>query len=76
MTGAVVTAGHWLDFTDRITVGPHCIIGGRNSSFWTHNRQRARAITVGDHCYLGSEVRLAPGARLAERSILGLGSVT
>ncbi|MCU0241740.1 MAG: hypothetical protein MUF51_04890, partial [Vicinamibacteria bacterium] len=32
-------------------------------------------ITLGDFCYIGSEVRLAPGASLPERCILGLGSV-
>jgi acetyltransferase-like isoleucine patch superfamily enzyme len=73
--GAVVVSGHRIDFTDRITIGRNVIIGGRNSSLWTHNRQQTAPIEIGDFCYLGSEVRLAPGARLAERSILGLGSV-
>jgi carbonic anhydrase/acetyltransferase-like protein (isoleucine patch superfamily) len=73
--GAVVVAGHRIDFTDRVTIGRNVIVGGRNSSLWTHNRQQTAPIEIGDFCYLGSEVRLAPGARLAERSILGLGSV-
>jgi acetyltransferase-like isoleucine patch superfamily enzyme len=73
--GAVVTSAHWLDFSDRITVGAHSIIGGRNSSLWTHNRQRTRAIHVGDHCYLGSEVRFAPGVTIPAFSIVALGSV-
>jgi acetyltransferase-like isoleucine patch superfamily enzyme len=74
-TGVVVASGHWLDFTDRITVGAHTIIGGRNSSFWTHNRQRTRGIEVGAHCYLGSEIRLAPGVEIAPLSIVAIGSV-
>jgi len=73
--GAVVVSGHRIDFTDRVTLGRNVIVGGRNSSLWTHNRQQTAPIAIGDFCYLGSEVRLAPGARLAERSILGLGSV-
>jgi carbonic anhydrase/acetyltransferase-like protein (isoleucine patch superfamily) len=73
--GAVVVSGHRIDFTDRVTIGRNVIIGGRNSSLWTHNRQQTAPIEIGDFCYLGSEVRLAPGARLAERCILGLGSV-
>jgi UDP-3-O-[3-hydroxymyristoyl] glucosamine N-acyltransferase len=73
--GAVVVSGHRIDFTDRVTIGRNVIVGGRNSSLWTHNRQQTAPIEIGDFCYLGSEVRLAPGARLAERSILGLGSV-
>lgn len=73
--GTVVVSGHRIDFTDQVTIGQNVIIGGRNSSLWTHNRQSTAPIEIGDFCYLGSEVRLAPGARLAERSILGLGSV-
>jgi carbonic anhydrase/acetyltransferase-like protein (isoleucine patch superfamily) len=73
--GAVVVSGHRIDFTDRVTLGRNVIVGGRNSSLWTHNRQQTAPIEIGDFCYLGSEVRLAPGARLAARSILGLGSV-
>jgi acetyltransferase-like isoleucine patch superfamily enzyme len=73
--GVTVTSGHWLDFSGNITVGAHSIIGGRNSSLWTHNRQRTRAIAVGDHCYLGSEVRLAPGAEVPPLCIVALGSV-
>jgi acetyltransferase-like isoleucine patch superfamily enzyme len=73
--GAIVVSGHRLDFTDRITVGRNVILGGRGSSFWTHNRQQTAPLEIGDFCYLGSEVRLAPGARLAERCILALGSV-
>jgi len=73
--GAVVVSGHRIDFTDRVTLGRNVIVGGRNSSLWTHNRQQTAPIEIGDFCYLGSEVRLAPGARLPERSILGLGSV-
>ena len=70
-----IVSGHRIDFTDRVTIGRNVIIGGRNSSLWTHNRQQTAPIEIGDFCYLGSEVRLAPGARLPERSILALGSV-
>jgi acetyltransferase-like isoleucine patch superfamily enzyme len=74
-TGAVVVSGHRIDFTDQVRLGRNVIVGGRNSSLWTHNRQETAPITIGDFCYLGSEVRLAPGARLPEECILGLGSV-
>jgi acetyltransferase-like isoleucine patch superfamily enzyme len=73
--GAVIVSGHRIDFTDRVAIGRNVIVGGRNSSLWTHNRQQTAPIEIGDFCYLGSEVRLAPGARLPERSILALGSV-
>ena len=73
--GAMVVSGHRIDFTDRVTLGRNVILGGRNSSLWTHNRQQTAPITIGDFCYLGSEIRIAPGASLAPECILALGSV-
>lgn len=73
--GVFIAAGHWLDFSHRITIGAHSILGGRNSSLWTHNRQRARAIEIGAHTYLGSEIRVAPGVKIPAYSIVSLGSV-
>jgi acetyltransferase-like isoleucine patch superfamily enzyme len=73
--GTVITSGHRIDFTDRVTLGKNVIVGGRNSSLWTHNRQETAPIEIGDFCYLGSEVRLAPGAKLPSECILGIGSV-
>lgn len=74
-TGAVVTSGHWLDFSAGLAIGDHTIVGGRNSSFWTHNRQRGRGIVIGCHTYFGSEVRVAPGVEVPPFCIVALGSV-
>jgi acetyltransferase-like isoleucine patch superfamily enzyme len=73
--GAVVTAGHKIDFTDRVEIGRRTILGGRNSSLWTHNRQRTRPISVGELTYIGSEIRVAPGGVIPSRCIVGIGSV-
>ncbi|MBA3286425.1 MAG: hypothetical protein H0U21_00165 [Acidimicrobiia bacterium] len=73
--GCVITDGHRLDFTDRIELGERVIVGGRNSSLWTHNRQRTAPIRVGARTYIGSESRLAPGSSVPARSIVALGSV-
>jgi acetyltransferase-like isoleucine patch superfamily enzyme len=73
--GSFVVSGHRLDFTDRISIGKNVILAGRGSSLWTHNRQATKPIEIGDFCYLGSDVRLAPGARLRDLSILGMGAV-
>jgi acetyltransferase-like isoleucine patch superfamily enzyme len=73
--GTVITSGHRVDFTDKVTLGKNVIIGGRNSSLWTHNRQETAPIEIGDFCYLGSEVRLAPGAKLPNECLLAIGSV-
>lgn len=73
--GSVITTGHKIDFTDRVEIGRRTILGGRNSSLWTHNRQRTRPITIGSHTYIGSEIRVAPGSSIPSRTIVGIGSV-
>lgn len=73
--GSIVTSGHKIDFTDRVEIGRRSILGGRNSSLWTHNRQRTRPIEIGSFAYLGSEIRIAPGGTLPSRCIVGIGSV-
>lgn len=73
--GGVVTAGHKIDFTDRVEIGRRTILGGRNSSVWTHNRQRTRPVVIGEQSYIGSEIRVAPGGVIPSRCIVGIGSV-
>lgn len=73
--GSIITTGHKIDFTDRVEIGRRSIIGGRNSSLWTHNRQRTRPIEIGSFTYVGSEIRMAPGSTLPSRCIVGIGAV-
>jgi acetyltransferase-like isoleucine patch superfamily enzyme len=73
--GSIITAGHKIDFTDRVTIGRRSILGGRNSSLWTHNRQRTRPIEIGSFAYIGSEIRIAPGGSVPSKCIVGIGSV-
>ncbi len=71
----MIGASHKIDFTDRVEFGKSVIMGGRNSSIWTHNRQLTRPVTIGDSSYLGSEIRIAPGGSVPARCIVGIGSV-
>lgn len=73
--GSVVTAEHRIDFTDRVEIGRCSILGGRNSSIWTHNIRLGKPVRIGNYCYVGSEVRIAPGAEIPDCSIVGLASV-
>src|SRR5437763_1952365 len=73
--GSVIVASHKIDFTDRVELGKCVILGGRNSSLWTHNRQMTRPITIGDYAYIGSEIRIAPGGEVPARCVVGIGSV-
>jgi acetyltransferase-like isoleucine patch superfamily enzyme len=73
--GSIITTGHKIDFTDHVTIGRRSILGGRNSSLWTHNRQRTRPIEIGSFAYIGSEIRVAPGGSVPSNCIVGIGSV-
>jgi acetyltransferase-like isoleucine patch superfamily enzyme len=73
--GSILTTGHKIDFTDRVEIGRRTILGGRNSSLWTHNRQRTMPIKIGSFAYVGSEIRMAPGTSIPSRCIVGIGSV-
>jgi acetyltransferase-like isoleucine patch superfamily enzyme len=73
--GSIITTGHKIDFTDRVEIGRRSIIGGRNSSIWTHNRQRTLPIRIGEFAYVGSEIRMAPGSALPSRCVVGIGAV-
>lgn len=73
--GSIVTTSHKIDFTDRVEFGKRVILGGRNSSLWTHNRQQTKPIIIGDYSYVGSEIRIAPGGEIAPKCIVGIGSV-
>jgi acetyltransferase-like isoleucine patch superfamily enzyme len=73
--GSIITTGHKIDFTDRVEIGRRTIIGGRNSSIWTHNRQRTLPISIGEFTYVGSEIRMAPGSALPSRCVVGIGAV-
>ena len=73
--GSVLAASHKIDFTDRVEFGKRVILGGRNSSVWTHNRQKTEPVAIGDYSYIGSEIRIAPGGNIPAKCIVGMGSV-
>lgn len=73
--GAVVTSEHRIDCTDRVSIGRCSMLAGRASTIWTHNRRQSKPVAIGEFCYVGSESRFAPGAAVADCSIVALGSV-
>jgi len=73
--GSMLAASHKIDFTDRVEFGSRVILGGRNSSIWTHNRQKTLPVSLGSRTYLGSEIRVAPGVKVAANCIVAMGSV-
>lgn len=71
-----ITSHHYFDALGGISVGEGTWIAGRDSQFWTHGLAvKDRSIRIGHHCYIGSAVRFAPGARVGDLVVVGLGSV-
>lgn len=73
---AMVTGNHYFDATGGIRIGEGSWIAGRGSQFWTHGLGVVdRSVAVGRYSYIGSAVRFAPGARVGDLTVVGLGSV-
>jgi acetyltransferase-like isoleucine patch superfamily enzyme len=76
-----ITSRHVLDCTDRIAIGRFTTIAGYRSIFLTHgidyraSRQDCEPILIGDYCLIGSNVTVLKGVTIANRTILGAGSV-
>lgn len=72
----LVTDDHLFDCAGLVEIGEGTWFAGSGSQVWTHGVGIAeRDVVVGARCYIGSAVRLAPGARLGDECILSLGSV-
>jgi acetyltransferase-like isoleucine patch superfamily enzyme len=74
-SGAVITAWHKIDYTDRVEIGESAILAGRLSSLWTHNRQQTLPLRIGRNCYVGSGIQMVPGSSVGAYCVVGLGSV-
>lgn len=73
---ALIFDSHYFDVYGRINIGEGTWVAGIASQFWTHGASvMDRDIDIGANCYLGSAVRFAPGSTVADRTIVGLGSV-
>lgn len=78
---ASITSRHIFDCTDRIDVGRFSTIAGYRSVIITHGidyqtaQQDCNPISIGDYCLIGSNVTVLKGVRIANRSIIGAGSV-
>lgn len=71
-----ITNKHYFDVVGNLIVGNDSWIAGYGSQFWTHGGNKKEIdIHIGVRCYLGSAVRFAPGACVADGTIVGLGSV-
>jgi acetyltransferase-like isoleucine patch superfamily enzyme len=76
-----ITSRHVLDCTDRIEIGRFTTFAGYRSTILTHGidyrtaKQSCRPIKIGDSCLFGSNVVVLMGVTVADRSVVGAGSV-
>jgi len=76
-----ITSRHILDCTDRIEIGRFTTFAGYRSTLLTHSidyrtaKQSCRPIKIGDRCLFGSNVVVLMGAMVADRTVVGAGSI-
>jgi acetyltransferase-like isoleucine patch superfamily enzyme len=74
--GCLVLHKHFIDIYGRFEVGDGSWIAGHGSQFWTHGISAMdRDIVIGKGNYIGTGVKFAPGARIGNSNVVGLGSV-
>lgn len=79
--GAALTARHYLDASGGIEIGRFTTIAGARSAFWTHgikwgpSQQHVSGIAIGAYCLIGANALIAPGTTIADRCVVGMGTV-
>ncbi len=83
--GSKITSKHYFDLSCSIFIGCNCVVGGRESQFWTHGflhenagKRRFisfRSINVADGVYIGSAVIVNPGTNIGIDANILSGSV-
>jgi acetyltransferase-like isoleucine patch superfamily enzyme len=72
----LISSRHYVDVAGAFVLGRGSWIGGIGSQFWTHGAGvKERSIRIGERCYVGSGVIFAPGAGLADNTMVALGSL-
>jgi acetyltransferase-like isoleucine patch superfamily enzyme len=76
---SALTSRHYVDASGGVLIGQFTTVAGVRSTFITHgidwkrSEQTVKGITVGDYCLVSSNVCLAPGTTIADRSVIGMG---
>jgi acetyltransferase-like isoleucine patch superfamily enzyme len=74
--GVHISSQLFFDVVGLFKVGCNSWLAGRDSQFWTHGPgSKERVIKIGANCYVASAVRMAPGTKISDNSLVGMGSV-
>jgi acetyltransferase-like isoleucine patch superfamily enzyme len=77
-----ITSRHFFDCSGGVRIGNRCLIGGRDSQFWTHffishdgvSRIEWRELTIADRCYVCARATLVY-CRIPSDCVVGAGAV-
>lgn len=78
---SAITHRHFIDCTNRITIGKFTTFAGFQSQMLTHsidlasNRQTSAPIRVGDYCFVGTNSVMLGGSALPDYCVLGAKSL-
>lgn len=78
---SAITHRHYLDCTDRITVGDFTTVAGFYSQLLTHSidilesRQNCQPINIGSYCFIGTACVFLPGSSMGDYCVLGAQSL-
>jgi acetyltransferase-like isoleucine patch superfamily enzyme len=78
---SAITSRHFIDCNGGVYIGKYSTIAGIRSIFMSHsidiynNRQDAECIVIGDFCFIGSNVTVLKGVKIASNVVLAAGSV-
>lgn len=77
---ASLTARHFVDCCNKVSIGAFSIVAGAQSQILTHavdireGRQRSAPVVIGEYCFVGTGSVILKGARLPNYSVLAAGS--
>lgn len=78
---SAITARHYLDCTNTISIGDFTTVAGVRSAFLSHGidvetaKQRSAPIVIGSYCLVGTNCVVLGGSKLPDCSVLGAGSL-
>ena len=77
---AAITSRHYIDCTDKVSIGDFTTVAGIRSQILTHsiniftNRQEAAPVEIGKNCFIGTSCVILKGVYIADKVIVGASS--
>lgn len=72
---------HFIDLWNNVDIGNNTWLAGKRSQIWSHGSIHTKtglknlSVKIGDNIYVGSNSSIAPGVKIANVNLIGMGSV-